>query len=470
MKYVRMTAALTEREEAKISAANRAGAFLKAGFAVTAMLIAGSTSAAAQSAGCSAIDGFMSNLVQVRVTEVLTQQPFNAGEVIRLNASSVVSRETVGTAIWAFADTSAGFGFSAGAISPFFVSSNSPVSESVTIPSGGIAGLALTETGPISTDLAGVSISCGGGASGADSVIAAVGSSARLIVIGADGVARDAGQVSIAARNDRIELTRVADGTGAGDVTVSTSGVPGMMGNLYTWAEVTGFRSEDFGSGDGTIGGGGLQIGADIEIGADMVAGVSIGYSQINAEDAGTTTEGNYAYLQPYFAYRSGAWHGSASVILGAGQFEQNGGADRADVTLAAATFEGGYDYALNDMFTLTPTIGLLHGREEIDGTDGALAGTSSDSAFSQLSLGGRITHSGAQGTLFAGLHADYLTSSASSVLAEDLLQDDGWTGRVEVGGEVALSNGMDLSTSVELSGLGGMQTVSGGLTVALRF
>ena len=303
-----------------------------------------------------------------------------------------------------------------------------------------------------------------------DTLTAAVGTSARLIVIGADGVARDAGQVSIAARNDRIELTRVADGTGAGDVTVSTSGVPGMMGNLYTWAEVTGFRSEDFGSGDGTIGGGGLQIGADIEIGADMVAGLSIGYSQINAEDAGTATDGSYAYLQPYFAYRSGAWHGSASVILGAGQFEQNGGADRADVTLAAATFEGGYDYALNDMFTLTPTIGLLHGREEIDGTDGALAGTSSDSAFSQLSLGGRITHSGAQGTLFAGLHADYLTSSASSVLAEDLLQDDGWTGRVEVGGEVALSNGMDLSTSVELSGLGGMQTVSGGLTVALRF
>ncbi len=302
-------------------------------------------------------------------------------------------------------------------------------------------------------------------------VVAAAGTSGRLLIVGADGAVRDAGQVSIAARNGRIELTRVADGTGAGDVTVSTSGVPGMMGNLYTWAEVTGFRSTEFGSGTGILAGNGLQIGADLAIGPNMVAGLSLGYSTVHASDAGAETDGTLTYVQPYFAYRSGPWSGTASLVYGVGGFEQAGGVDTADVTLAAATFEGAYDLALTDAFTLSPTVGLIHGREEVEGTGGALAGIDSAVSFSQGSLGARLTHSGADGTLFAGLHADYLTQDPGSILAADLLAEDGWTGRVEVGGEMALGHGMDLSTSVELSGIGGdMRTVSGGLRVALRF
>lgn len=306
-----------------------------------------------------------------------------------------------------------------------------------------------------------------------DALVAATGTAVRLIVVGADGVARDAGQVSIATRNGQTTFTRVADGTGAGNVTISTSGAPGMVGNVYTWAEVTGFRSDTFGSGNGTLGGNGIQIGADIGIGPDMVAGLSLGYSQVNSSDKGFSTDGELTFLQPYFAYRSGAWHGNASLLYGIGSFDQTslGGDGSADVRLAAVTFEGGYDYALAEGYTLTPTIGLIHVREEVEGTGGTLAGTSDDVTFSQASLGGRITHDGPDGTLFAGFHADYLTQDTDSILAADLLAEDGWTGRVEVGGEMALPNGMALSSSVELSGLGGdMQTVSGGLRVALRF
>ena len=109
--------------------------------------------------------------------------------------------------------------------------------------------------------------------------------------------------------------------------------------------------------------------------------------------------------------------------------------------------------------------------RDPLSGTVVVPSGTSSDVTFSQGSLGARLTHTSAEGTLFAGLHADYLTQETESVLARDLLAGDGWTGRVELGGEMGLGNGMDLSTSVELSGLGGdMQTVSGALRVALRF
>ncbi|WP_339982732.1 autotransporter outer membrane beta-barrel domain-containing protein [Gymnodinialimonas ulvae] len=274
-----------------------------------------------------------------------------------------------------------------------------------------------------------------------------------------------------AARNTRIEIARVADGTAAGDVTVSTSGVPGMMDNLYTWAEVTWFRSTEFGPGDGTLSGGGIQIGADIEIGADMVAGLSLGHSRIESENAGTSVAGDYTYLQPYFASRSGAWSGTASLIYGAGSFDVDDGAGEADVRLAALTFEGGYDYALAPGFTLTPTLGLIYGREEVEGTAGTLAGCDSEVSFSQLSLGGRLTHLGPDGGLFAGLHADYLTNDTESLLTQDLLAEDGWSARVEVGGQTALGSGLNLDISVELSGLGGdMRTVSGGLRIALRF
>ncbi|TNF62472.1 MAG: autotransporter domain-containing protein [Rhodobacteraceae bacterium] len=307
--------------------------------------------------------------------------------------------------------------------------------------------------------------------SASDALTATAGTSARLIVIGADGVVRDAGQVSIAARNSQFILTRSEEGTGETNGVISTQGAPGLAGNVYAWAELTGFRSNDFGTGNGTLSGGGLQIGADVGVGPDMVAGLSLGHSQVKSSDAGTTNDGDYTYLQPYFSYRRGAWAGTASLIWGKGSFDQNAGAGTADVELAAVTFEGGYDNALGGNLTLTPTVGLIHGREDTDGTGGTLAGTSSDVTFTQVSLGARLTHATGQGTLFAGLHAEYLNNDTVSVLAQNLLANDGWTGRLELGGETALANGMQLSTSVEVSGLGGdMQTATGAVKIALRF
>lgn len=59
------------------------------------------------------------------------------------------------------------------------------------------------------------------------------------------------------------------------------------MGNLYTWAQITGFDSwaDD---GPGSIRGTGFQIGADVAMGPDMVAGLSLGRSDVSATD-GTT-------------------------------------------------------------------------------------------------------------------------------------------------------------------------------------
>ena len=308
-------------------------------------------------------------------------------------------------------------------------------------------------------------------AAAADALMSTAATSARLVVLGADGLVRDAGQVSIATRKDQIVLTRTDDDAARTNGVISTQGAPGLTGNLYTWAELTGFRSDDFGTGTGRLSGGGLQIGADVAVGPDMVAGLSLGHTKVSSSDAGTTNDGDYTYLQPYFAYRSGAWAGTASLIWGKGAFDQNGGAGTADVKMSAVSFEGGYDHALRGGLTLTPPFGLIHGREDTDGTGGTLAGTSSDVTFTQASIGARLTRDMAQGSLFAGLHADYLTNDSLSVLAQNLLANDGWTGRLEVGGDIAVGNGARLSTTFEVSGLGGdMQTATGALKIGLRF
>lgn len=299
-------------------------------------------------------------------------------------------------------------------------------------------------------------------------MLSASGGAARLIVVDAGGVARDLGQVSLATRDATGGFVRGVDGT----VTASTQGAPGLVGGLYTWADVTSFRTTETGGGTNAVGGSGFAIGADIGIGPDTVAGLSLGFSEINASDGSFSQDGQMTYLQPYLSYRAGNWHGNASLMYGVGSFDQTstGGTGTADMTLTAVTFEGGYDYALAEEFTLTPTIGLLHGQQEIEGTGGTLT-TSETYQFSQGSLGARITFDGPDGSLFAGLHADYLTQDAGVVLVEDLLVDDGWTGRVELGGSTGLGNGLGLATSVNLSGLGGdMRTIAGALRVAFTF
>ena len=313
----------------------------------------------------------------------------------------------------------------------------------------------------------------GAGPSQADelaALLAAAGGSARLVMIDAGGVVRDLGEVSLATRNATSDFTLVADGT----VTASSKGTaPGMMGNLYTWVEITGFRTTEEG-GPASIDGTGLQIGADMAIGTDMVAGLSLGYSDISAADGAVSQDGSLVFLQPYFAYRSGAWGGTASLIYGRGDFAQTsaGGDGTADTELLAFTFEGGYDYALSGGYTVTPTLGLIHGRETVEGTGGTLAGAGSETyTFTQTSLGARLTYDMAEGSLFGGLHADYLTQDAGSVLTDGFLSEEGLTGRLELGGSMALSNGLGLTTSVEVSGIGGdTRNVFGGLRVAFTF
>jgi hypothetical protein len=304
-------------------------------------------------------------------------------------------------------------------------------------------------------------------------LVGAAGGSARLVVVDAQGVARDLGQASIVARDGQLSLELV-EATDGDDVVVSSkSETQGLVGNLYTWAQITGFDSEAD-DGPGSINGTGFQIGADVAVGTDMVAGLSLGYSDINSTDGTFSQDGSMTYLQPYFAYRSGQWQGNASLIFGQGDYDQTSesGSGTGETELFAFTFEGGYDMAMQNGLIVTPMLGLIAGNEDVEGTGGTLAGAGSDSYdFSQASLGARLTSRKPAGMYFAGLHADYLDQEAGTVLTSEFLSENGWSGRIELGGSTDLQGNLGLSTSVDISGIGGSaQTLSGGLRVALKF
>jgi hypothetical protein len=127
---------------------------------------------------------------------------------------------------------------------------------------------------------------------------------------------------------------------------------------------------------------------------------------------------------------------------------------------------------AMKNGLILTPMFGLIAGNEDVEGISGTLAGAGTESSdFTQASLGARVTSRKPAGMYFAGLHADYLDQNGGSVLTSEFLSENGWSGRLEVGGSTDLQGGLGLSTSVDISGIGGSaQTLSGGLRVALRF
>ena len=195
-----------------------------------------------------------------------------------------------------------------------------------------------------------------------------------------------------------------------------------MMGGLYTWVDLTGFRAEDDGT-NRSYTGRGLQIGADMAGDARHGGGPVVGRAGPRRDGGrGSGRTAVLRYLQPYMAYASGPWSGEASLIYGLGDFTQTsgGGTGEGDTRLAALTFNGGYDIAVDQGVTVTPMLGLVHGVERIEGVSGTLAGAGTETVrFTQASLGGEVSHSTAGGAIFAGLHADWLNTDTDTALVQ---------------------------------------------------
>ncbi|TAG12876.1 MAG: autotransporter outer membrane beta-barrel domain-containing protein [Rhodobacterales bacterium] len=296
------------------------------------------------------------------------------------------------------------------------------------------------------------------------SLVAASSGMDRLAVLDAQRVAREMGALSLALRS----------AVAAGGPTVSTKGAEGgLVGTIHSWAQLTGLDSRAD-QGPGSMTGTGFQVGADVALGADMVAGLSLGHADLTATDGTTRQDGGLTWAQPYAAWNPGSWHGHASLIWGRGSYDQTSaaGTGSGETRLLALTLEGGFDQALGSGLVLTPSVGVITGRQTVTGTGGTLSGAGTTRVeFTQSSLGATLTYQRPAGTVFAGLHADYLDQDSGAVLTEGFLSEEGWTGRLAVGGSMELGSGLGLATSLDLGGLGGTaQTLSGGLHMSLRF
>ena len=296
----------------------------------------------------------------------------------------------------------------------------------------------------------------------------------RRVAMGANDVSRMRGRDSLTTRDANVSLAR-AGKPDTGDAAVSRSSMShgAMAEEVYTWLDFTGFRSEDDGTARSYTGRG-IQIGADIAVSPDMVVGLSLGVQELDASDGAFSQDGNLRFLQPYLAYRAGAWSGAATLTYGQGDYTQTStsGTGEGETRLTALAFTGAYDIALDQSMTLTPTLELAHGNERTEGVSGTLTGATAETVrFTKVSVGARMGSSLMGGEAFAGLHADWLGTSSNTVLVSDALVDDGWTGRVEVGLSTELRPALDLDVSLEVSGLGGdLQEISGGLRFAFRF
>ena len=114
--------------------------------------------------------------------------------------------------------------------------------------------------------------------------------------------------------------------------------------------------------------------------------------------------------------------------------------------------------------------MGLLYGEEEFEGTGGAVTGED-EVEFFQASIGAELSQSFATGSAFFGVHIDYQDADSDTVLASDIIINDGTTGRLEVGGSWTLQNGTEFDASLEFSGIGGdISETSGALRATFRF
>jgi hypothetical protein len=288
----------------------------------------------------------------------------------------------------------------------------------------------------------------------------------RIIVLDARALSRMRSGASFEARDMTTVVSR-SDGLSSLDQTGK------MLDGVYAWVDLTGFRADDSDA-DRRYSGGGIHLGADVALSEDMIVGLSFGTQEVSADVGAFTQDGTFRFLQPYFAYRADRWSGEGSLIYGRGSLEQTSqaGDGKGDTALAAFTFVGGYDFDLAGGAVVTPTFGFVRGRETLEGKTGTLQDAGKETVnFTEASLGVELAHMTDFAELTAGVHADWQKTSSDTQLVSDLLVDDGWSGRLDLGVSKGLSNGFEIDSSISLSGLGSdLRQVSGAVRIAYNF
>lgn len=303
-------------------------------------------------------------------------------------------------------------------------------------------------------------------------LVGAAGALSRRSSASSFAVARSSAEESFVARGRALsyELAPAEDGTP--QVVAVSSRSPDLVGNVYTWFEFTGYEASGR-SDSRDYSGRGLQLGADIALSPNWIVGVSLGAADLNASANGFAQDGTFRFIQPYASYRNGSWSADISLVYGQSDYDQvdAGGAGSAESDTVAVSVALARDIAFGDR-TLTPSITVLTGQEEITGTGGTLAAAGTeDIDYTEISLGARYSFPTAFGGAYLGLYGDHLSTDATTALASGSFDEEGWSGRVELGADFDLSDRSRLAAGVAVGGLGSdLRTMSGNLRFEMRF
>ncbi len=283
-----------------------------------------------------------------------------------------------------------------------------------------------------------------------------------------------AGAVDVASRAPGLSFSGLFATMNDTQVNYSTQGSGGVV--LVPWVELSGFQAED---NLRAYSAGVVELGLDGEVTPGLTLGASIAFTRSEAESlldaANDNAEANGQVLTLSALYETGSWHADAAVRFGRYDLDQVflgvSGAAESTATVFRASL--GYDFELGNGGTITPTLALLSGREEITGTGGGLAGAGTrEVTFTETSLGAIYSHQiGDMGSVSFGLFSDEFSveGDAGPVLIGN--DREGRSTRVELGLDLGVSDMADVSVGVSYGGIGSdMETTQGALGVSFRF
>lgn len=257
----------------------------KLAFCTLLLGTAASAAQAAPSAGCAALQGFSTSLLEVRVNNQITDLPLSAGEVVSISGSAMTQSGNQPSDGWYVSDPVAGnpgaFGYAP--LSPVYGPTSSPFTQTFIVPAAGMLSFGISETGAVYTDILNLSITCALPA--LDLTIVAVANAAQRRAI-----------ISSLQRNyaSRFGGAPVADGA-----FVSSKGDAAGKDGVNVWSSLSG-RTYSNGQDGNAVG---LTFGADRFVGAETLLGVMLGRTgERITDDAGAESDADAAMLGLYAA------------------------------------------------------------------------------------------------------------------------------------------------------------------------
>lgn len=282
-----------------------------------------------------------------------------------------------------------------------------------------------------------------------------------------------AGSVDVASRNGTLRMTGLFEGLAPSEVSFSSQGMGDVV--LTPWVELSALSSEDtLRRYQAQV----LELGVDAALANGLTIGAAVALVRADTESLSAfsdqTGEGEGTILTLSALYEAGGWTADAALRVSRMEYSQVFSGTPGTAEGEGTTFRASISRAfeLGNGATLSPTVVLVSGREEVTGTGGGLAAAGTrEVTFTETSIGAVYSHDLGGGTASFGLFADTLDVSGDTGTVLIGVDRAGSSARIEVGFDAALSDMVDLSAGLSYGGLGSdMEVIQGALGLSIRF